>query len=799
MNKENNRKNSKSKNSNKEQSYELSRSINQMKNKYIEFKINGRLFPSWVLANFREYKLPMIIRQEGEDPCNIKVKDKLWQYQVFLSKYLDYRSPYRDLLIYHGLGSGKTASAINIYNSLYNYNPNWNVFILIKAALRDHPWMTDLEKWLEKDEKEFRMNNITFVHYDSPFADRDFLDAVKKSDSSKKNLFIIEEAHNFIRNVYSNITSQAGKRAQTIYDYIIQDKKENEGTRVIALSATPAINVPFEIALLFNLFRPGTFPKSEMEFNNYFISSSVYETLNPRKKNQFQRRIMGLVSFYIGATPDVYATKKVQYVDVKMSEYQEEVYGYFEEVEEQIAKKSRGTSSTYKSYTRQACNFVFPQIDQRITGETRPRPNKFKITEREAEMLAEKNNKKIKLDKGSDKFTDVNKYQQVLDSFVNGFDNYLNERYLTDEKNKYTIEDDFKLFKEKYNGNFDEFNNGTEKKSGLYQAMYMCSPKMVLIIFNVKLSLGPTLVYSNYVLMEGLQIFKIYLKYFGFNSCMKDEPRNDYKGYVEFHGGISDKKDRSKALNLYNVKENIDGKVVKIIMISGAGAEGLSLLNVRQVHIMEPYWQEVRINQMQGRAIRMCSHKMLPIEDRHVDIFRYKSIRTKTDKWTADQQVEDVARSKVALIQSFLDAVKEVAIDCVLNKEHNKLEQDYKCFQFDEPSLFNKHIGPAYKVDLIDDEKMDTGSNSFNSQTLKVKVMSINAVTKLTEADIEGNFDVSEPQKYWYYSKNHTVYDYDLKFPLGKIMLDQDGVPVKIDKDTYVIDQMIPIPLIKMD
>ena len=47
-----------------------------------------------------------------------------------------------------------------------------------------------------------------------------------------------------------------------------------------------------------------------------------------------------------------------------------------------------------------------------------------------------------------------------------------------------------------------------------------------------------------------------------------------------------------------------------------------------------------------------------------------------------------MARTKNNLIQTFLDAIKEVAIDCVLNKEHNKLGSQYKCFQFNEVSLF---------------------------------------------------------------------------------------------------------------
>ena len=72
------------------------------------------------------------------------------------------------------------------------------------------------------------------------------MDAVKNADTSKKNLYIIEEAHNFIRNVYSNISSKVGKRAQIIYDYIIQDKRENDGVRVVLLTATPTVNKPFE-------------------------------------------------------------------------------------------------------------------------------------------------------------------------------------------------------------------------------------------------------------------------------------------------------------------------------------------------------------------------------------------------------------------------------------------------------------------------------------------------------------------------------------------------------------------------
>ena len=56
---------------------------------------------------------------------------------------------------------------------------------------------------------------------------------MKGIDTSKPIMYIIDEAHNFIRNVYSNINSKIGKRAQVIYEYIIRDKRENKNTKVI--------------------------------------------------------------------------------------------------------------------------------------------------------------------------------------------------------------------------------------------------------------------------------------------------------------------------------------------------------------------------------------------------------------------------------------------------------------------------------------------------------------------------------------------------------------------------------------
>ena len=773
-------------------------SNNRKNDKYIDLKISGKLFPSWILANFKKYKLPEVITKGDEDPCSIRVKEELREYQKFISAYIDYNSPYRDILIYHGLGSGKTVSAINVYNMLYNYTPGWNVYLLIKAALKESTWIKELNAWLLEDDKQFRFGNIKFISYDAPNADKAFFEEVRNADSSKKSLYIIDEVHNFIRNVYSNVVSKGSKRMSSIYDHIIQDKKDNDDTRVVLLSATPAINEPFEIALLFNLLRPDIFPKNEIQFNQYYVSSSGYRKLNDITKNNFQRRIMGLVSYYIGATPDYFATKTINYTNVEMSEYQQEIYDYFEDIEEQIIRKSRGNTQTYKSYTRQACNFVFPNMGQGLTGELRPRAKDFKISEKETKKIDEG---RLKVSDGNNKdkkYYNEKSYFDKLDKFSDTFDNYLLDKHNNDIKKGYTLENDIKDI-DKYN-DYNEFIN-KNKKSSLLIAMYECSSKMLNMIFNIFKSKGPVLVYSNYVLIEGLQIFKIYLKYFGYNSYSNKNTHS--LSYMEYHGGI-DTKTRKSNLEIFNKENNKYGDIVKIMMISPAGAEGLSLFNIRQVHIMEPHWNETRIIQMIGRAIRFCSHKMLPKNERHVDVYRYKSVKRNTNKLnvrlTADQEIEDGARRKEGLIQSFNDAIKEVSIDCVLNKTHNSLVQDIKCFQFEEQELFKKNIGPAYDEDLITDLKMDNGSNSMNSKTIRIKVNKISAVIQLSSHNNDNNNDddnitYTQPKNYWYNPDTYVVYDYDLHYPIGKINVSDDGIP-KTYNNSYIINQLVPIPLI---
>ena len=117
--------------------------------------------------------------------------------------------------------------------------------------------------------------------------------------------------------------------------------------------------------------------------------------------------------------------------------------------------------------------------------------------------------------------------------------------------------------------------------------------------------------------------------------------------------------------------DNSDGSIIKIIIISRAGSEGLDFTNIRQVHILEPWYNTNRIEQTIGRAVRNCSHKNLSYRERNVMIFLYATM-LKNKREAADMYVYRVAELKAILIGRVTRALKEGAIDCLLNESSQR-------------------------------------------------------------------------------------------------------------------------------
>jgi hypothetical protein len=150
-------------------------------------------------------------------------------------------------------------------------------------------------------------------------------------------------------------------------------------------------------------------------------------------------------------------------------------------------------------------------------------------------------------------------------------------------------------------------------------------------------------------------------------------------------------------------KKYLHGELFKAMGITGSGAEGISLRNVRQVHIMESYWNSVRIEQVKGRAVRICSHMYLPVEERQVDIFTYVSkfspamvagrgkeggipkgieqsdgeivpgsVPKRIAIYTSDEKIRNLSIRKEEVNTQLLTVLKETAVDCRANQPDNE-------------------------------------------------------------------------------------------------------------------------------
>jgi hypothetical protein len=112
--------------------------------------------------------------------------------------------------------------------------------------------------------------------------------------------------------------------------------------------------------------------------------------------------------------------------------------------------------------------------------------------------------------------------------------------------------------------------------------------------------------------------------------------------------------------------ENALGHNVKVILITKAAAEGLDFKNIRQIHIMEPWYNMNRIEQIIGRGVRNLSHCRLPFEERNVEIYLHATIPTNEEE-TADMYVYRFAEKKAKQIGNVTRILKETAVDCILN------------------------------------------------------------------------------------------------------------------------------------
>lgn len=134
--------------------------------------------------------------------------------------------------------------------------------------------------------------------------------------------------------------------------------------------------------------------------------------------------------------------------------------------------------------------------------------------------------------------------------------------------------------------------------------------------------------------------------------------------------------------NVFNTLENKDGRNLKFVLGSRVMNEGISLRHVKEVYVLDAYFNFGRIDQVVGRAIRHCSHYKLMSEENVYPIVNvYKFVVALEGALSTEEELYQKAELKYLLIKKIERAMKEVAIDCPLNRNGNIFKEEVEQFK----------------------------------------------------------------------------------------------------------------------
>ena len=613
--------------------------------------------------------------------------------QMLLRNYISKVTPYENVLLYHELGTGKTCASITIAEGFKEYlnNMGKRIVVLVKNKNIEKNFMGELlskcthEEYLDKEEYDIYTGNVkyrgsettraeiinkanktisksyNFITYgtfinrvlglkdfekdeygqntkrvkriDGKIVRKPVKDAIKNLNNS---VIIVDEAH--------NITSN------DVYTSLYQILSKSYNYKLILLTATPMYDNSseiFELSNLLNVNRPelqlpigkelskGDDPiliKSSSENINKSALRGDIMLITESGKKKLELSLAGKVSYLRGNTEtnpkkfdmgtpllkNQIGTANVVYCE--MSDYQ---YGVYQRALHLDLNKDFDVDLTS----------VIKNIESEENVE-------------EDEIIVSKASSLYK--NSSDASTIV----------------YPNETY-----GKVGFSSVFSKLGSRYK---------LLNKDILIKDLQKYSSKLYTLLQMInKYNSGNIFIYSNYVSYGGTTLIKQLLLANGFYEYSSKNP-HEYKSFVVFDESTNIK-NREQYKRIFNSDENKTGKLIRIIIGSPIISEGITLKAVRQVHILEPYWNMSKINQIVGRAVRNYSHHSLEPDQRTVEIYKYVSVYSKafgaTDEGVAnffiDREKYILSEEKDRGNKVIERQLKEISFDCEFNISRN--------------------------------------------------------------------------------------------------------------------------------
>jgi len=676
------------------------------------------------------------VKEEADIICNIK--PELAPHQQFVRNFLSFQTPYNSLLLFHGLGTGKTCAAISVAEEQREYlmqlNLNQRIIIVASPNVQENFKLQLFDErklelingiWniqgcvgnkfikeinptsingLSREQVIKQIKNLinnyylflgyiefaNFINKKSQIQDG-VSDKKKISKKLKKyfnnRLIIIDEVHN----IRISDDNQNKRVAQALFKLV----NNVDTLRLLLLSATPMYNSYKEIIWLVNLMNLND-RRSQIKVNDIFDDKGNFIEIDGNEvgKELLTRKAIGYISYVIGENPYSFPykiwpmqfsptnsiinetkSKKYKYPSIQLNE--KTIVQPIEHLD--IYLEKIGT------YQEKVYNYLINQLKNSVKTNSQL-PN-FENMETFGYILLQKPLEALNMTYPLD---NLNKYiddkNYTLDS------KELVGKHGLSRIMKYTVTSS-PPSRSKFEYKDTSFGRiFSQDEIGKY------SSKIKEICNNILNSTGIVLIYSQYidggVLPVALALEEMGFTRYGDVKSLFETPPTETIDAITFKKKSRvdiDKFNGAKYImitgdKLLSPNTNIDikaatsvenkyGAKVKVILISQAGSEGIDLKFIRQVHILEPWYNMNRIEQIIGRGVRNCSHKDLPFEERNVEIFLHSTLLS-TPVESVDLYIYRLAELKAVQIGKVSRLLKEISTDCLLNISQNNFNED---------------------------------------------------------------------------------------------------------------------------
>ena len=715
-----------------------------------------------IKKEFRDAQYDGKIRDiEKQATLLCKAKFELSPHQVFVKNFLSSDTPYKGLLLYHGLGTGKTCSAIGVAEEMRQYmkrtglkqqiivvaspnvqgnfrqqlfderkltkvtnaaNPNeftWNIESCVGNSLL-HEINPNSIRNLTRERLISNINslineNYAFMGY-IQFANVARANTLLGSNQDRQNtreqeernirrffdgrLIIIDEVHNIRLADDSN-----RKEMQQVAAVLMNIVKYTRGLRLLLLSATPMFNSYKEIIWITNLLNAND-GRSQIQTSDVFQADGSFK---PHGEDLLRRKLTGYVSYVRGENPYTFPYRL--YPNVFSPENALASFSYPRiqmngiEIDSPIKSINVYVNRTEKTtYQMQVYLSIIDYMRRKThgfytnAGIYREMPS-FENMEAFGYTLLQRPLEALNIvypNMEISRMLSENDYGSRARFYTDDlFQNAVGGTGLSNVMNFSSMENDEPL-KHEY-----EYKENILKKHGRIFSpgeLAKYSVKMAEICNAVKRSEGIVLIYSQYIdggvvpmalALEEMGLSRYSTAYSGRHrhlfkraptspiDAIQMLPRSELEEGYKFQPAqyIMITGDRGLSpSNTEDVKyatgiDNMDGSKVKVIIISKAGSEGLDFKVIRQIHILEPWFNMNRIEQIIGRGVRNLSHCALPFKKRNVEIYLHSTFIEGTEEEAADLYLYRLAEKKATQIGKVTRLLKESAVDCILNIE----------------------------------------------------------------------------------------------------------------------------------